>query len=724
MPDCSELSKTLTQIAMNIGSRDGINTINDVLLEMQKDFPILRRESLVDAIVEATQGKKQDSDDLLKKLYRIRQEARSDKLLKKRINELENYLKTGELPKVVRKENTSSEEIQVLKDIRDGLKKQINQSEPARAERLKKSIAELERRIKENDLQPIVKVKLPSTKELEQLEYEKRLLQRDIRNRIRELKPKSIWEHIAEPFNLARAMIASVDFSAVLRQGGFIAFARPMRALKTLPAMFKAAASEKTALQIYDEIMSRPNAPMYDRAKLYIAPIDGSEKLSKREEAYMTSWISKLPKGIKFPFEASERAYVTFLNKLRADSFDTMAYGLSEDGNVTQEEAEAIANFINVATGRGNLGMIERAAVPLNTLFFAPKHAVSRFQLLLGQPLWKGTIETKKMIAKEYARYLIGVGTLFALGTLAGGDDEWDPRSANFGKLKFGNTRIDLLSGMAQVTTLLSRIILGGRKNNSGVVVPIRGEKVPYGGANTYDVITQFLRYKFSPMIGTSVNVVTGKNPIGEPVTVGSTIRDLTVPLSLRDIYETIQEQGVPVGAAMGLMSIFGLGLQTYGNTFEDKALKQILEENGTSADYINTMRDYYNKMKISFEGKEVKFKKKYNIYKTLGASNKYVDDLMKSRTNEEKSEYLMKIYNEIPYKNFIRFYFDAKETKLISDPLNKLFKSKLGNKGFQGDLIKYEIKQLQIKKATKKITKEEKLRLELLNKYYTGEIR
>jgi hypothetical protein len=51
---------------------------------------------------------------------------------------------------------------------------------------------------------------------------------------------------------------------------------------------------------------------------------------------------------------------------------------------------------------------------------------------------------------------------------------------------------------------------------------------------------------------------------IGEPVTPGGVAKDLLVPLSFQDIQKAMQERGVPAGAALGILSIFGAGLQTY----------------------------------------------------------------------------------------------------------------------------------------------------------------
>src|SRR5690606_28503671 len=112
-----------------------------------------------------------------------------------------------------------------------------------------------------------------------------------------------------------------------------------------------------------------------------------------------------------------QRAYTTALNVLRADSFDAMVQTLARGAEVTQAEADAIAEYVNNATGRGSLGKWEGAAMQLNTIFFAPKYVLSRFRLLfeplIGFRFGGGSKRTRALLAKEYARYLIGMGLVY-----------------------------------------------------------------------------------------------------------------------------------------------------------------------------------------------------------------------------------------------------------------------------------------------------------------------
>jgi hypothetical protein len=439
---------------------------------------------------------------------------------------------------------------------------------------IRKRITQLQDKIAKSDYAPTPKKEPAMDREKRQLQYDYQKLRETYLKGVNEAAMnaqgpiRKVFRMGAEGLNVSRAVLTSADFSGVLRQGGFIAFGNPVRAAKAFPVMIQSFFSDKVFKESKENIRNRANYPLYQSAKLYIAD-DAPASLSQMEEAYMSRLIDKIPRVLGGGLvRGSQRAYVAFLNQLRADSFDAMAASLAIAGKPTLEESKAIANFINVATGRGDLGKMAGAGVALNTAFFAPRYVLSRFQLLAGQPFYGGNARTRRLIAKEYAKYLIGVGTVVALLAAMGGEDdpplETDPRSSDFLKVRYGNTRMDPLSGLLQVTTLIARVTSGEMKTGKGTIVPIRGEKIPFGTGDTSAVIGRFLRTKLSPALGTTIDLVTGKNVVGEVVTPKEAALHMMVPISVGEIKETIEEQGVPTGTAMGLLSMFGIGLQTY----------------------------------------------------------------------------------------------------------------------------------------------------------------
>jgi hypothetical protein len=433
--------------------------------------------------------------------------------------------------------------------------------------RLTTSAAEYADRLARGDFAPRVRKPVPTDPTTLRLKAEaerakvqwREGLERD---RFRQLSPtKKAIEHAKEVLNLPRAVLASWDVSAVLRQGGFITL-NPMnwrRAASGLAPMFRALASETRAHMVEKSIRDRPNAPLYDRAKLYLASLDTS-KLTAMEELFMSRMSRAIP-GVR----ASERAYITFLNKLRADSFDAMVDRMQAKGTpLTDLELQAVGNFVNVSTGRGDMGARAAAADTLATIFFSPRLVVSRFQLLTGQPLRKaGTLRVARAVAAEYAGFLSGLAVVYALANMAGAEVETDPRSSDFGKLRFGNTRVDPLAGLAQVTGLLSRLGTGETKSISGKVKPIVGD-LPYGADTAPDVIFRFLRTKLSPVVGAAVDLRQGENVVGEKVSPTTTLQRMAVPLSFQEIYKVMLEDGVAKGTALGILSLFGWGLQQF----------------------------------------------------------------------------------------------------------------------------------------------------------------
>ncbi|HUT60719.1 MAG TPA: hypothetical protein VNA25_22975, partial [Phycisphaerae bacterium] len=135
------------------------------------------------------------------------------------------------------------------------------------------------------------------------------------------------------PVEVARAIKsiwASIDFSALGRQGGWLAASHPIKAARAQARSFRAALSDKEAFAIMEGISLRPNAKsgLYERAGLELTDISGA--IVSREEMYQSTWAEHIP-IVKYGVKASERAYVSQLNQQRADVFDAMVATMTRD---------------------------------------------------------------------------------------------------------------------------------------------------------------------------------------------------------------------------------------------------------------------------------------------------------------------------------------------------------------------------------------------------------
>lgn len=440
-------------------------------------------------------------------------------------------------------------------------------------------------------------------------------------------KVRKIFDTVTESLNLARAVMTSFDLSAVLRQGGFITLGSPIRAMKAFMPMLRAFQSEQAQFKVKEEIESRPSYTLMKQAGLDLTDTGSGLSLTKMEEAFLSRWIEVIPKSVGGGFlRGSQRAFTTFLNKLRADSFDSMVTALARNGSEpTMVEIKAIAAYINVATGRGKIGFkSEQAAAGLNAVFFAPRLVASRFNLLAGQPLYGGTNRTRNLIGQEYARFLMGVSVVMTLGYMAhlGLKDEeddkpfvgFDPRSTDFLKMRFGKTYIDPMAGLSQVTVFLARVLSGESVTGKGDVIPLRQQyrianlfreepltdKPTFGGQNVYDVTARFVRTKLAPVPGAIVNALSGENVVGEAMTPGDVVVSLVVPLSMQNVQDVMSEHGLPVGTAITMLELLGMGVQyrdpaqlaapDYGSL--DREQKNTYSAYKTKADKVKKARD------------------------------------------------------------------------------------------------------------------------------------
>jgi len=353
----------------------------------------------------------------------------------------------------------------------------------------------------------------------------------------------------------------------------------PLESIGLLPETFRAIKSEKEAFRIDKKIR---DAPLYlpgKKAGLFLHTENTG--LRNMEDVYRGRWWKEVP-GLA----ASGRAYTTGLNLVRQTIFERFAKQMSlmGDGKLTDEDYKTTANFINNWTGRGGLGKLEMAARGLADIFFSPRLATSRFKVLVapltGFRAYGKSTKSRKLIAKEYARYLAGVATYWstiyagANAFLGPKGDKWDINfdilSSDFGKIRIGNTRIDPLSGLQQPLVLMARTLMGKKTTLKGKEVPLYGPEVGYGDDTIGTLMGRFVRSKFSPGMGVASDVFTRRHYFGEPINAKEMLYGVT-PMVLRDTYESMNDMyntfgaaGIPGGIVLGLMANVGEGIQTY----------------------------------------------------------------------------------------------------------------------------------------------------------------
>lgn len=370
--------------------------------------------------------------------------------------------------------------------------------------------------------------------------------------------------------NLPRTVMSSIDLSAPLNQGLFLVGTKGF--WKSYGTMFKSLKSEDAFQGLMDDIRDRPTYSVMQKAGLDLTEMD--DKLTSREESFQSEWGKKIP-GVA----ASERAFNGFLNKLRADTFDRLLQKSQDAGIVSlhdhnlgieakiqnEQFIKDIARYVNNATGRGDLGRFSQSGPWLSGLFFSPRLFASRVNLLT-QWMRPSTYTTLNPVVRaEYMKNFISMGaialTVAGLAKLAGAELSTDPKSSDFMKVKVGNTRYGTLGSFDPMIVLAARLVANAKTNSHGQTQQLgKG----YRAEDAYDVLTRFVRTKFAPIPGTAVDLRTGKNVVGQPVTTKSAVEGFA-PLFLQDFNDVYNDQkDFGKAAVMSVPGLFGVPMQTY----------------------------------------------------------------------------------------------------------------------------------------------------------------
>lgn len=398
-------------------------------------------------------------------------------------------------------------------------------------------------------------------------------------------------EVFSKTLNIPRTLMASMDVSAPLRQAVIATTAHPILANQALKFMFKAAVDEKVYNRWLDDVHSSPRWDVAEKTKLAITDPE-SLHVREHEEAFQGApYAEKIPvigKGVA----ASERAYVGYLNKLRWDLFNMYADRFEEQGKTYENNKklyEGLSSFINSATGRGGMKGLESASPILNWVLFASKLIASRINMLglsdipnlalRGVTLGKYGFdygfysklppELRIEAAKDMAKFVaVGISTLLivkGLSNATGGniEVETDPRSSDFGKIKSGETRWDIWGGFQPYARVLTQVLTGQRKaSTTGKIYELNGKG--FMGENRLTPLANFARGKLAPIPSTVINLASGRDATGQPVSVGSQLLSNVTPLIINDVYSAMKDQGVKALYTVGIPSAFGVGVQTY----------------------------------------------------------------------------------------------------------------------------------------------------------------
>lgn len=287
-------------------------------------------------------------------------------------------------------------------------------------------------------------------------------------------------------FGAGIALNSAGDASALGRQAIFLALQNPVEAVKTGKWMFKAApwnpGHREFARKEMENMLASRVGKMFTKAGGELTEVEGMSNrpdagpLDAREEAFMfrvleTGWLGD---NIIVP---SQNIFALTLNRMRLANFSKGMELLSDElggaDKISRQDAEGLARLISVSTGRGEWNPGNSLGVARH-FFFAPRFTLSRAenlfragQLLTGQGAWvKGmSPEARRLYGNRVARNMGFAMSMAMLAAYASSDspeearervdDFFDPASADFLKMRVGDTHIDMLGGTSATVRYL-----------------------------------------------------------------------------------------------------------------------------------------------------------------------------------------------------------------------------------------------------------------------------
>lgn len=491
---------------------------------------------------------------------------------------------------------------------------------------------------------------------------------------ISDAMPMTKAELAGEIINIPRTIMSSLDLSFGLRQGVFAAPTFRKEFGGAFKKQFGMFAQEKYYEDVMDTIIKDPNFDMAQKSGLALT--DLGAPLAQREEAFMSSFAERIPvlgRGIRM----SARAYTGMANKMRMDMFNSMINNAELVGKDITDPflQKSIATFVNAATGRGGLGVFEKIAPVLNGILFSPRLMSSRLKLLtdFANPYYYKHADpfVMKQQVKSLLAFTGTVSSVLTMAKLAGAEVGIDPRSADFGKIKIGGTRIDVMGGFQQYIRMAGQLITGEYISSTSGKLTTLGEG--YKPLTRWDILWRQIENKEAPVASFITNMLRQQDYQGKPIKIQKEILDRFTPMVAGAFMDIAKED--PELLPLGLLGIFGFGVQSYGKPEDLKLLDQI----NNSPDPGKAFEDLYNKdPKMAEKVEKAKSEENYTDFdwkvRGKGVENgertKMIwKELQKLKTDEEKG----KLWGDLMEKKIITDKVEEQLLFLIENPDYKI---------------------------------------------------
>lgn len=435
-------------------------------------------------------------------------------------------------------------------------------------------------------LEKMLRGSVPQAGQIEKLS---KVFGADLTDKFERFYPENKQSKLQQAYDLPRGLM-SVDppfiTSAAFRQGASLIGTKAWWASWADAA--KSYPSRTIASDIQQEINSkslfRPNKsflndagePISYREKVGLKQGDLT-KYSKRDEPIRGELAEKIPAYGKM-VRGSNRAFTAFTNRLSADTFENLIIDAEKQGlDPTGKNlalGKEIADFVNTAVRRGKIGIeagshelnLEKHARALSNVLFSPRSISSQIRMLNPSTY----VMAQPFVRRQYLAAMVRqVGTWWTIAEVASLLSKnvtvsHDANSADFGKIKIGNVRIDPPGGLQQFLVLGHRMMpaqLGGGGTTSTNTGKFTEFGKGYKPATRMSTLTDFATNRLHPTAKMAYDLLNVTQ--GQPFHVGDKIAQMAMPMYASDLIQVAKDNPDLAPIILGAAGA-GMGTQDY----------------------------------------------------------------------------------------------------------------------------------------------------------------
>lgn len=407
-----------------------------------------------------------------------------------------------------------------------------------------------------------------------------------MRNLLNVAEQRGVWDKIGDTFksiaSLPRTLMTTADLSFGLRQGAILGTRYPVIWAKAEGLSARWAVDPKFYEKSMQDILTATDknsdalGPLYKRMGL---SLEGAEGRSEETFGNTTILESKAAKHalIGHVVSGSDRAFSGSAAYLRANVAKKIINQYGGVAAVDKWDNKALADLgkvIDTATGRGSGGQwFERAAPTLGQTLFSARLWKSRLDTLNPVYYAKLSPAARKVALQSAGSFASVVTATLAAASASGASVESNPLSSDFGKIKVGETRYDIMGGLQQNIVLAARELTGKTMNANGDITDLGSENGSndnpwfFNGNDRLGALSQTVTNKLAPVVATTATLLQGKDYQGNPIDPWKEVSKLFIPLGIQDAASTAEANDGDLSKAgvNSIPSFFGIGVNSYG---------------------------------------------------------------------------------------------------------------------------------------------------------------